>query len=92
MTNKGYVDSSRRIHSLQRQQDSLLTREHRTAPLNNDHSGTTNRKTLLSSSNDSDRPMVKDTDEHRKKEYDKQMRLIEVRCLQIYNDVQHRVR
>jgi hypothetical protein len=87
MSKGGYVDSSRRVRSLHRQQDDLQISKHRASPT---------RGGLLASINKSSRsaPVVTTTPikrkgfdknvsssanlEHKIKEYDKTMRVIEV--------------
>lgn len=94
MTKGGYVDSSRRIRSLHRQQDDLLTTQHQTSSTRGGLLASINKSTLSSSApppmtsrklkpiTGNELPSVISIStnlENKKKEYDKQMRLIEVR-------------
>ena len=91
MTKGGYVDSSRRVRSLHRQQDDL----HQSSPLRGGLLAAINKSSLSSSSapaatsprkllkltNENELPSVISISknlEHKQKEHDKQMRLIEV--------------
>ena len=94
MTKGGYVDSSRRVRSLHRQQDDLLIGQHQTSSMRGGLLAAINKSTLSSSSapppmtsrkfkspTGTELPSVISIStnlENKKKEYDKQMRLIEV--------------
>ena len=92
MTKGGYVDSSRRVRSLHRQQDDLLASQH---PTRGGLLASINKSTLSSSApplaqrkfkspNGNELPSViaiSTNLENKKKEYDKQMRLIEVKSI-----------
>lgn len=96
MSKKGYVDSSRRVHSLHRQQDKIDSTSHRPTPsrgggllaaINKSASSSssappiTSKKTprrLKPLNDDVDLSTIKANSENKKKEYEKQMRLIEV--------------
>ncbi|CAF3433782.1 unnamed protein product [Rotaria sp. Silwood1] len=91
MTKGGYVDSSRRIRSLHRQQDDFQISKHQTSPsrggllasinkssLSAPAIGTTSRKYKTSDENELPSSLSLATIlENKKKEYDKQMKLIE---------------
>ncbi|CAF1224605.1 unnamed protein product [Rotaria sordida] len=95
MTKAGYVDSSRRVRSLHRQQDDLLQSQHQTSPSRGGLLASINKSPLSSSapppplsttpkklkqSTGNELPSVISISknlENKKKEHDKQMRLIE---------------
>ncbi|CAF3746005.1 unnamed protein product [Rotaria sp. Silwood1] len=94
MTKAGYVDSSRRVRSLHRQQDDLLLSQHQTSPSRGGLLASISKSPLSSSaplprsttpkklkqSTGNELPSVISITknlENKKKEYDKQMRLIE---------------
>ena len=94
MTQGGYVDSSRRVRSLHRQQNDLLTTQHSTSSMRGGLLAAINKSTLSSSSapppttrkfklpTGNELPSVisiSNNLENKQKEYDKHMRLIEVR-------------
>lgn len=91
MTKGGYVDSSRRVRSLHRQQDDLLTTQNQPSSSRHGLLAAINKSSLSSSApaatvsprklNGNELPSVISIStnlENKKKEYDKQMRLIEV--------------
>jgi hypothetical protein len=92
MTKGGYVDSSRRVRSLHRQQDDLQLPKHRTSPsrvgllaslnkssLSAPATITTSRKLKASNRNDLSSSVSSSTNLQNKiREYDKQMSIIEV--------------
>lgn len=92
MTKGGYVDSSRRIRSLHRQQDGLHTSQQASSrngllaainksSLSSSAPSSTTTSRIIKPSSVPDLPSVisvSNSLENRKKEYDKQMRLIEV--------------
>jgi hypothetical protein len=90
MTKGGYVDSSRRIRSLHRQQDDLLLPQHQTSSTRGGLLAAINKSSLSSSAPATITPRkfkqgielpsvisISTNLENKKKEYDKQMRLIE---------------
>ncbi|CAF4274674.1 unnamed protein product, partial [Rotaria sp. Silwood2] len=94
MTKSGYVDSSRRVRSLHRQQDDLLLSQHHASPSRGGLLASINKSSLSSSAppprsttpkklkqpTGNELPSVISISknlENKKKEYDKQMRLIE---------------
>jgi hypothetical protein len=94
MSKGGYVDSSRRVRSLHRQQDDLHVLQHQTSPLRGGLLAAINKSSLSASSapptttprklklsTENELPSVisiANNLENKKKEHDKQMRLIEV--------------
>jgi hypothetical protein len=100
MTKGGYVDSSRRVRSLHRQQDDLLVPQHQTSSSRGGLLASIKKSSLLPSSsvslptialkrlkqsNENELPSVISIStnlETKKKEYDKQMRLIEVNFIE----------
>ena len=95
MSNKGYVDSTRRIRSLHRQQDDLHISPHHLSPSRGGLLAAINKSSLsssappipsstprkLRSSSDNDLTSISANLENKKREYEKQMRLIEVRSI-----------
>lgn len=97
MTKGGYVDSTRRVRSLHRQQDDLLLSQQQSSPsrggllaslsksaLTSSSAPTTTQKKPKQTPTGNELPSVISITknlETKKKEYDKQMRLIEV-CLE----------
>ena len=92
MSNKGYVDSSRRIRSLHRQQDDLHISPHHLSPSRGGLLAAINKSPLslsappattptprkLKASSENDLTSISANLENKKKDYEKQMRLIEV--------------
>jgi hypothetical protein len=89
MTKGGYVDSTRRVRSLHRQQDDFLLPQHQTKSTRGGLLTSINKSTLSSSApprklkqfTGNELPSVISIStnlENKNKEYDKQMRLIEV--------------
>lgn len=95
MSNKGYVDSTRRIRSLHRQQDDLHISPHHLSPSRGGLLAAINKSSLsssappipsstprkLRSSSDNDLTSISANLENKKRDYEKQMRLIEVRSI-----------
>jgi hypothetical protein len=93
MTKGGYVDSTRRVRSLHRQQDDFLLPQHQTKSSRGGLLTSINKSTLSSSAPPTTTPRklkqftgnelpsvisISTNLENKNKEYDKQMRLIEV--------------
>jgi hypothetical protein len=92
MSNKGYVDSTRRIRSLHRQQDDLHISPHHLSPSRVGLLAAINKSSLslsappiasttprkLRASSDNDLTAISANLESKKRDYEKQMRVIEV--------------